>query len=69
MVGVTRFELATPSSRTMCATSLRYTPTWYNNFQRSYYTILIYFLQYYFVIFSIQVEMSSITLETIGASF
>ena len=25
MVEVTRFELATPSSRTMCATKLRYT--------------------------------------------
>ena len=26
LVGVARFELATPSSRTRCATRLRYTP-------------------------------------------
>ena len=30
MVGMTRFELATPATRTRCATRLRYIPTTYS---------------------------------------
>jgi hypothetical protein len=36
MVGVRGFEPPTPSSRTMCATRLRYTPTWPQGGPRDY---------------------------------
>jgi hypothetical protein len=38
MVGVRGFEPPTPSSRTMCATRLRYTPTWPHKTARRLYT-------------------------------
>ena len=46
MVGVRGFEPPTPSSRTRCATSLRYTPT---NWCWRAYTVMMAFPQVFFI--------------------